>query len=193
MRQIDHVNSGLLPQLLTRCDLDLPITRRTLKAVRDRSSQRIATKPAFGTTAPRSEVIATPDGPVCLDILEPKGRSKCNPCLLWLHGGGYIMGQSKDMWNGPLFAEKTGCTVVSVDYRLAPEHPFPAGLNDAFSALNWVHNNADTLQIDPSRIAVGGASAGAGLAAGLALYTRDRGGPLSAVLTIAVSNDRQLT
>ena len=76
MRQIDRVDTGLLPQLMTCGDPDLPITRRTLKAVRDRSIQRIATKPVFGTTVPRSEVIATPDGPVCLDVFEPKDRCK---------------------------------------------------------------------------------------------------------------------
>lgn len=128
MRQIDRVDTEILPQLLTRGDPELPVTRETLKTVRDLSVQHIATKPVFGTTVPRSEVIATPDGSVCLDIFDPIGSSNRNPCLLLLHGGGYIMGQSKDMWNGPLFAEKTGCTVVSVDYRLAPEHPFPAGL-----------------------------------------------------------------
>ncbi len=82
------------------------------------------------------------------------------------------------MWFGPMFEERTGFTVVSVAYRLAPEHPFPAALHDAYAALGWVFGTgADVLGLDTTRVAIGGASAGGGLAAGLALFNRDRGGP----------------
>ncbi len=82
------------------------------------------------------------------------------------------------MWFGPMFEERTGFTVVSVAYRLAPEHPFPAALHDAYAALGWVFGTgADVLGLDTTKIAIGGASAGGGLAAGLALFNRDRGGP----------------
>ena len=71
--------------------------------------------------------------------------------------------------------KRIGCVAVSVDYRLAPEHPFPAPVEDCYAGLKWLFAHADELGVDPSRIAIGGASGGGGLAAGLALMTRDRG------------------
>ena len=72
-------------------------------------------------------------------------------------------------------AAQLGITILSVDYRLAPEHPLPAPLDDCYAALAWLHGNAQTLGVDPGRIAIGGESAGGGLAAALALHARDRG------------------
>jgi acetyl esterase/lipase len=97
---------------------------------------------------------------------------------LWIHGGGLIMGtpEQDDHWLSWL-ADELGILVVSVDYRLAPEHPYPAGLDDCMDALRWLHDAADELGVDPDRIAVGGASAGGGLAAAVALRARDEGGP----------------
>ncbi|MGI9622267.1 MAG: alpha/beta hydrolase [Acidimicrobiales bacterium] len=96
--------------------------------------------------------------------------------ILWVHGGGYIIGTAEDDRARHL-AEQLSCTVVSVDYRLAPEDPFPAGIEDCYASLLWVAANAGELRIDPSRIAIAGQSGGGGLAAGLALLNRDRGGP----------------
>lgn len=96
--------------------------------------------------------------------------------VLDIHGGGYVMG-SADM-NAPYnrrLAAQLGCVVVSVDYRLAPETPYPGALEDCYAALNWLQTEASSLQIDPQRIAVVGGSAGGGLAAALALLARDRG------------------
>jgi acetyl esterase/lipase len=93
-----------------------------------------------------------------------------------MHGGGYVVGSPvtyHEQCSG--FADELGIIVVSVDYRLAPEHPFPAGLEDCYTALRWVHDHADALGVDPARIAVGGDSAGGGLAAALAQLALDRG------------------
>jgi acetyl esterase/lipase len=98
------------------------------------------------------------------------------PCLVWIHGGGYILGSARDD-RARRIAEQLDVVVVSVDYRLAPEHPFPAGPEDCHAALVWVVENAAALRIDPERVALGGASAGGGMAAGVALMNRDRGGP----------------
>jgi acetyl esterase/lipase len=93
--------------------------------------------------------------------------------LLWIHGGGYVMGTAgQDDALCRHFAQTLGIVVAAVDYRLAPESPFPAPLDDCYRALTWL---ADQPEIDASRIAVGGASAGGGLAAALALMARDRG------------------
>jgi acetyl esterase len=96
--------------------------------------------------------------------------------VLWIHGGGYLFGAADDD-RARGIAEHLDCNVVSVDYRVAPEHPFPAGPEDCYAALLWMVENAADLNIDPTRIAIGGASAGGGMAAGLALMLRDRGGP----------------
>jgi acetyl esterase len=98
--------------------------------------------------------------------------------LLYLHGGGFALGSIDSEHAGAVvLARELGAVVVSVDYRLAPEHPFPAGLEDCYAALSWFHGTADDLGVDPARIAVTGQSAGGGLAAALALLARDRGGP----------------
>jgi len=96
--------------------------------------------------------------------------------LLWIHGGGYIVGSALDE-RARGIAEQLDCAVISVDYRLAPEHPFPAGIEDCHAALLWVFEHASELGIDANRIAIGGTSAGGGLSAGLALMNRDRAGP----------------
>ena len=98
--------------------------------------------------------------------------------LLWMHGGGFVVG-SLDQ-SDPLcsrIVERTGGVVVSVDYRLAPEHRFPAAPKDCYTALCWMTTGAATPGVDPERVVVAGASAGGGLAAAVALMARDRGGP----------------
>ena len=97
--------------------------------------------------------------------------------LLWMHGGGYIVGTARADYHGIGFAEHVGCTVVSVDYRLAPESTYKESIADCFAALKWMVDSADELGIDTGRLAIGGGSAGGGLTAGLAHYNRDHGGP----------------
>ncbi|WP_261301634.1 alpha/beta hydrolase [Paenibacillus andongensis] len=112
-------------------------------------------------------------------IVEPAQRDETKlPALLWIHGGGYVLGHPDGEQSlCECFVRTVNCIVISPDYRLAPEHPFPAAIDDCYAALNWMTRAADELNIDLSRIAVGGGSAGGGLTAALALMARDKGGP----------------
>ena len=100
------------------------------------------------------------------------------PGVLHIHGGGFMIGSVEAEHAGAaLMAVDSGAVVVSVDYRLAPEHPYPAGLHDCYAALTFLHAEAGALGVDPARVAVVGASAGGGLSAATALLARDLGGP----------------
>lgn len=127
----------------------------------------------------RDELVPGPDGApeLRLRIYTPD-RLVAPAAIYDVHGGGFMLG-TIDMFDGHNLhlARELGVTVVTVDYRLAPEHPYPAGLEDCYAGLVWVAKNADALGVDPDRIAIHGESAGGGLCAGLALLARDRGGP----------------
>jgi acetyl esterase/lipase len=115
---------------------------------------------------------------VPLRIFAPPGEAKPRPAILQIHGGGYVLGSAEmsDFGNHMLAGEQDA-VVVAVDYRLAPETPFPGPVEDCYAALDWLAANAAALGVDPARIALFGQSAGGGLAAALALLARDRGGP----------------
>ena len=118
-----------------------------------------------------------PDVPI--RIYTPKGRADApRGCVVEIHGGGFIMGNvaMMDPWCQAV-AALCDAVVVSVEYRLAPEHPFPAAIEDCYAALAWTAAHAGELGVDPARIAIAGQSAGGGLAAGTALLARDRKGP----------------
>jgi acetyl esterase/lipase len=118
------------------------------------------------------------------------------PCVLSIHGGGYVLGEhTMDDERNRAWVTGLGCVTAAVRYRLAPEHPYPAALDDCWAALGWVHEHADELSIDPARTGIAGLSAGGGLAAALALRARERGGrPIAfQLLDSPMLDDRQAT
>ena len=124
--------------------------------------------------------IPGPDGApeVPIRIYMPKERAQAGPGFVNFHGGGFILGDLEiEHPRCLIMAAEGGAVSVGVDYRLAPENPFPAGVEDCYAALQWVVANAAELRIDPAKIAIGGASAGGNLTAAVALMARDRGGP----------------
>ncbi len=121
--------------------------------------------------------IQGPNGPIPLRIYAP-GTDAPAPVFVFMHGGGWVRG-SLDAYDGLCrrLTNRTEAVVVSVDYRRAPEHPFPAGFEDCYVATEWAAAHAGDLGGDPDRVAVGGDSAGGNLSAAVALAARDRGGP----------------
>jgi acetyl esterase/lipase len=117
-----------------------------------------------------------PDVPV--RVYTPTGHTAPLPGLLYVHGGGFALGSVDTAHrDAAQIAAEVGAVVVSVEYRRAPEDPFPAALDDCYAALLWTANKASELGIDPDRLGAGGDSAGGGLTAALTLLARDRGGP----------------
>jgi acetyl esterase/lipase len=127
----------------------------------------------------KSRMIPGPDNELMVKIYEPANRLDTKfPALLWIHGGGYVLGHpDSDDALCERFVLEANCVVVSVDYRLAPENPYPAAIDDCYAALKWMADSAEVLNIDFERIAIAGASAGGGLTAALSLMARDKGGP----------------
>lgn len=125
------------------------------------------------------QIPGPPDAPdVRVRVYRPKEADGLVGAALYLHGGGFVLGSVDTEHAGAAaIAIELGVVVVSVDYRLAPEDPFPAALDDCYFALVWLRDMAAELGVDLERVAVVGSSAGGGLAAGLALLTRDRKGP----------------
>lgn len=118
------------------------------------------------------------DPDLVVRVYQPNDKASLTPALLHMHGGGFAVGSlDTEHAFSVAITEALGIALVSVDYRLAPENPYPAGLNDCYAALCWLHDNATSLGVDPARIGIYGQSAGGGLAAALALMARDQGGP----------------
>jgi acetyl esterase/lipase len=130
-----------------------------------------------------------------LRVYSPPTKQGARACIYWMHGGGFILGSGLlvdarlNSW-----VEEMDCVVVSVDYRLAPEHPYPTPLEDCYNGLLWTVDHASELGVDPSRIILAGASAGGGLAAALALLARDRGSirPAFQLLIYPMLDDRNV-
>jgi len=144
----------LIRQALASAPIPVPLSDNV-----ERTDHVVASRPALSVRVHR-----------------PKARSGALPCIYWMHGGGLVLGTNKgddarfDRW-----CQQLNCVGVSVEYALAPESTYPGPLEDCYAGLRWVRDNAASLGIDVNRIGVSGASAGAGLAAGLALLARDRG------------------
>ncbi|MFN8032293.1 MAG: alpha/beta hydrolase [Mycobacterium sp.] len=146
------------------------------------------TRPGPGVTMTEHRV----GGRVPALVFAPTASAGRRPGILYLHGGGMIVGspRSEAMGSGRL-AREVDAVVVSPDYRLAPEHPFPAALDDCMATLHWMRDNADDLGIDPDRLAVTGSSAGGGLSAAVAQRAYDEGITLRAqVLVYPMIDDR---
>jgi acetyl esterase len=129
-------------------------------------------------------------------IYRHRGAHGAAPGIAYYHGGAFVLGDLEtEHLRCQRLAADAGSVVVSVAYRLAPEHPYPAGAEDCYAALVWLAANARGLGVDTARLAVGGASAGGALAAGVSLMARDRGGPEIAlqILTYPVTDDRMET
>ncbi|SEC89889.1 Acetyl esterase/lipase [Amycolatopsis tolypomycina] len=174
------------PELLPWLDMLPAVTltdHESLLAARSSMAQLSEVLPAYEPVHPvdvRDTAVPGPsDAPdVPVRVYSPANRTDAGPGLLYIHGGGFVMGDL-DTFDAHLLrlVDELGIVIVSVGYRLAPEHPFPAPVEDCYAALAWAAAKAGELGIDPARLGVAGESAGGGLAAAVALLARDRGGP----------------
>ncbi len=150
-----------------------------------RATHNLLTEQTLAQLPPEPAVLATdlivpgpPDNPeLPVRLYRPVGAGGQMPAILWIHGGGLVSGHAgqDEGWCNTLCKELR-CVVASVEYRLAPEHKYPAAPNDCYAALNWLRGGGAALNIDAGKVAVGGNSAGGGLSAALALKVRDNGG-----------------
>jgi len=161
-----------------KADLPVPQTLEEMRAGWNVYSKRLS-QPHPSDMAVEDRGVAGKGGTIPVRVYRPAGAPAANaPCVLYFHGGGFMKGDldSSDTVAWGLAAE-AGAVVVSVDYRLAPENPYPAAFDDCFSVLVDVAAKSAGYGVDPARIAVCGDSAGGNLAAAVALAARDRGGP----------------
>ena len=180
MSTIEHVDPELrdalafLPQVpLTaetlvgyRADLQASLNAASIPDLPDIATAEIHVESAFGAK------------PIRVLTYRPVRSDDALPAFVHTHAGGFVMGspEMKDVENR-IFASELNCAIYSVDYRLAPEAPYPAALEDIYSVFVWLHANAGQLGLDPARIGIKGESGGGGCAAAAALYARDRAGP----------------
>lgn len=181
---------GFLPEL------DVADAEKARAVIRSMRTEDPMTAVPAGVAVHHRTAPATDGSNIGLVVFEPEDRTaQPLPCVVYFHGGGFVFGDAAtDVRVPSALAASLDAVVVSVNYRLAPEHPFPTPFDDAFDALTWVAGDND-LGIDPTRIVLAGISAGAGLAAAVALEARDTGGPavIFQALDSPVLDDRLLT
>lgn len=152
--------------------------------------------PPLSLAVERTDVVISEDPHVVVRVHRPRAAVGALPCLYSIHGGGYVLG-SNDMDDARFdrWCQMYPCVGVSVEYRLAPETPYPGPLDDCYAGLRWTYDNAASLGIDRTRLGIGGISAGGGLSAALGLLARDRGEiPVSfQLLECPMLDDRQTT
>src|SRR5579884_553391 len=160
----------------------IELTAETLAQVRammdEMRSQMAPNLPVFPDIAVSERYVPGPEGAPDVRVLiyQPTTVQTPLPVLFWIHGGGYVIGSAdQEDISVKSIVSAVGCAAVSVDYRLAPETPHPGPVEDCYAALKWLYTHAGELGVDSARIAIGGASAGGGLAAALGLLARDRG------------------
>lgn len=184
---VDPVLAPLLPVAPLPDDLDWP-------QLRERDAEQVGTfvgqlaQPAPDGVDRRVISLPVDGGEIDLVVHTPAVAGPL-PVHIYLHGGGWTAGSASNAFVDVVGAERAagaGCVVVAVDYRKAPEHPYPVALTDCVAALTWVLGHADELGVDPSTVTVGGVSAGANLAAALCLKNRDAGGPQIALQVLEV-------
>ena len=191
---LDALPPNKRPRALIDFD-DIPATRARLDEL---FAARPRSLPPYDSVITEDRTIPRPEdaSEIRVRIYRPAGNRTALPGLYWIHGGGMIVGRIED--DEPrvkAFVGQIGCVAVSVEYRLAPEHPHPAPVEDCYAGLVWTAERADEIGIDPALLAVGGASAGGGLAAATALLARDRGTPalIFQLLICPMLDDRNIT
>lgn len=179
---LKEAEKRLLPQF--QAMINTPIQAITFEEVKkDRKIQaempwpELKNKDSVDVTHTKIPGLKTKDPEIQVTIYKPK-NAKNLPLFLWFHGGGFVYGTPKwDHQRCADYALKGNTVVINIEYRVAPENPFPAALYDAYASLLWANKNAVNIGGNPKLIAVGGSSAGAGISGSLAQYTRDQKGP----------------
>lgn len=199
MQFLERVDPDLIPHLEEAPVVDLSGDLPALRdAMRKAQEPLLAAAPEVPGVGVADHLVPGRDGDpdVRVRLYQRVDRASRSAAMLWIHGGGMCFGSiDGDDFMCRSWARRLGCVIASVEYRLAPEHPYPAAVDDCYAALCWLGGNLDQLDIDQARIVIGGASAGGGLAAGTALLARDRGEvtPCFQFLVFPMIDDRGVT